>query len=88
MCSDHCGVKLRLKKCGSLSPVGLESNELVYEQTRHAALNGAVFDRTLRPVDFQGLERSVLLRELQEKWNAADTSRIAPSILPKISLRP
>jgi hypothetical protein len=27
------------------------------------ALNGAVFDRPLPPVDFQGLARSVLLRE-------------------------
>jgi hypothetical protein len=38
----------------------------VDERARHAALNdGAVFDRPLPPVDFQGLARSVLLREWQ-----------------------
>jgi hypothetical protein len=47
--------------------VGLEGNEIVDERTRHAALNGAVFERPLPPVDFQGLARSVLLREWQGK---------------------
>jgi hypothetical protein len=41
----------------------LEGNEIVDEQTRQAALNGAFFDRPLPPVDFQGLAKSVLLRE-------------------------
>jgi hypothetical protein len=43
--------------------VGLEGNEIVDERTRHVALNGAVFERPLPPVDFQGLTRSVLLGE-------------------------
>jgi hypothetical protein len=45
--------------------VGLEGIEILDERARHAALNGAVFERPLPPVDFQGLERSVLLREWQ-----------------------
>jgi hypothetical protein len=32
-------------------------------RARHAALNAAVFDRPLLPVDFQGSARSILLRE-------------------------
>jgi hypothetical protein len=44
---------------------GLEGIEIVDERARHAALNGAVFERPLPPVDSQGLERSVLLRERQ-----------------------
>jgi hypothetical protein len=51
-------------------------------------LNGAVFERPLLPVDFQGLARSVLLSEWQGKWDAADTGRFAHSILRKVSLRP
>jgi hypothetical protein len=66
--------------------VGLEGNELVDERARHAALFGAVFDRPFSPVDFQGWARSVLLREWQEKSDAADTGRFTHSILPKISL--
>jgi hypothetical protein len=62
------------------SNVGLEGNEL--------ALNDAVFYRPLLSVDFQGLARSVLLREWQGKLDAADTDRFAHSILPKVSLRP
>jgi hypothetical protein len=48
----------------------------------------------LPPIDFQGLARSVLLREWQGKWDAADTVghcrtlRFAQSILPRVSLRP
>jgi hypothetical protein len=39
-------------------------NEITEERARHAALNGAdVFERPLPLVDFQGLARSVLLRE-------------------------
>jgi hypothetical protein len=41
--------------------VGLEGNEIVDKRAQHAALNGAVFERSLAPVDFQGLARSVLL---------------------------
>jgi hypothetical protein len=33
--------------------VGLEGNEIVDERARHAALNGAVFDRPLPPVAFK-----------------------------------
>jgi hypothetical protein len=51
-------------------------------------LNGAVFERPLPPIDFQGLIRSVLLREWKEKWNAAYTGRFAHSMLLKVSLRP
>jgi hypothetical protein len=70
------------------SNVGLEGNKLVDERARHAALNGAVFDRPLPPIDFQGMARSVLLREWQRKWDAADIGRFAHSILPKVvSLR-
>jgi hypothetical protein len=36
------------------------------ERVRHA-FNGAVFERPLSPVDFQDLERSVLLRKWQGK---------------------
>jgi hypothetical protein len=49
--------------------MGLEVNEIAdeRERARHALLNGAVFERPLLPVDFQGLTRSVLLREWQGK---------------------
>jgi hypothetical protein len=66
--------------------VGLEGNKIVDERARHVALNGAVFEIPLTPMDFQGLARSVLLREWQGKWNVADTGRFAHSILPKVSL--
>jgi hypothetical protein len=56
---------------------GLEGNKIVDER-----------ERPLPPVDFQGLARSVLLREWQGKWDAADTGRYAHSIYPKVSLRP
>jgi hypothetical protein len=62
--------------------------DIVDERARNAAWNGAFFDRTLPPVDFQGLARSVLLREWQGKWDDADSGRFAHSILPKVSLRP
>jgi hypothetical protein len=70
------------------SHVGLEGNEIVDKRAWHVALNGAVFDRPLPSVDFQGLARSVLLREWQGKWDAAETGRFTHSILPKVSLRP
>jgi hypothetical protein len=50
-------------------------------------LNGAVSDTPLPPVDFQGLAISVLLREWQEKWDAADTGKFVHPILPKVSIR-
>jgi hypothetical protein len=68
--------------------VRLQGNEIVDERARHAALNGAVFERSLLLVDFQGLASSFLLREWQGKWDAADTGRFAHSILSKVSLRP
>jgi hypothetical protein len=67
---------------------GLEGDEIVDERARHAALNGSVFDRPFPPIDFQGLARSVLLREWQGKRDAADTGRFAHSILSRVSLRP
>jgi hypothetical protein len=46
--------------------VELGGNEIVEERARHAALNGAdVFEKPLPLVDFQGLARSILLREWQ-----------------------
>jgi hypothetical protein len=45
------------------------------------------FDRPLPPVDFQGLARSVLLRDWQGQWDAADPVRFTHFILPKVSLR-
>jgi hypothetical protein len=68
--------------------VGLEGNEIVDESARHAALNGAVFNRPLPLVDFQVLARFALLREWQKKWDAADNDRFAHSILPRVSIRP
>jgi hypothetical protein len=68
--------------------VRLEGNEIVDEGARHAALNSAVFERPLPPVDFLDLAKSVLLREWQGKWDAADTGGFTHSILPNISLRP
>jgi hypothetical protein len=70
------------------SHVEFEVNEILDERVRYPALNGTVFDRPLPPVDFQGLARSVLLREWQGKSDAADTGRFAHSILPKVSLWP
>jgi hypothetical protein len=67
------------------SHVALEGNDLVYKRAHNAALK--VFDRPLPSVDFQGLGKSVLLRELQEKWNAADTGRFSHFIHPKVHLR-
>jgi hypothetical protein len=68
--------------------LGLEGNEIVDKRAQHAALNGAVFERPLPPVDFQGLARSILLREWQGKWDAADIGKFTHFILPKDSLRP
>jgi hypothetical protein len=70
------------------SHVELEGNEILDERGRNAALNGAVFDRPLPPVDLKGPARSVLLREWQGKCDAADTGRFAHSILPRVFRRP
>jgi hypothetical protein len=48
-----------------------------------ALLNGAGFDRLLPPVDFQGLARSVLLKQWQGTCDAADTGRFTHFILPR-----
>jgi hypothetical protein len=66
------------------SHVRLKGNKLVDERARQAAWYGAVFDRPLLPVDFQGLARSVLLRKWQAKLNAVDIGRFTHSILPKV----
>jgi hypothetical protein len=89
MCSDLLEDGVEVEPMWIPSHVGLEGNEIVEERARHVALNGTVFDRPLPPVDFQGLARSVLLREWQVKLDAADTGRFAHSILtPKVSVRP
>jgi hypothetical protein len=88
MCSDLLEVGVEVEIMWIPSHVGHEGNEIVDKRARHAALNGVVFDEPLPPMDFQGLARSVLLREWQGKWDAADTGRFAHSILPKVSLRP
>jgi hypothetical protein len=87
MCSDLLEDGVEVKIMWILYQVGLKSNEIVDERARHAALNGAVFDRPLPPVDFQGLARSGMLREWQGKWDAADTGRFAHFILSRVSLR-
>jgi hypothetical protein len=51
------GVKVEIMKIQA--HVGLEGNEIVDKRARHAALIGAVFERQLPPVDYQGLPRSV-----------------------------
>jgi hypothetical protein len=66
MCSELLRNGVEAEKMWIPSHVGLEGNELVNKRARNAALNGAVC-RPLPPVDFQGLARSVLLREWQEK---------------------
>jgi hypothetical protein len=85
MCIDLLKDEVEVEIMWISAHVGLEGNEIVDERARHAALNGAVFERPLPPVDIQGLTRSVLLRECQGKWDAADTDRFTNSILPKDS---
>jgi ribonuclease HI len=55
MCSDllEDGVEVEIMFTWISSHVGLEGNEIVDERARHAALNGADFDRPLLPVDFR-----------------------------------
>jgi hypothetical protein len=52
---------------------------LMWVLSCHAKVNDTVFDRS-------SLARSVLLREWQRKWDAADTGRFSHSILPRILL--
>jgi hypothetical protein len=87
MCSDLLEDGVEVEIVWIPSYMGLKGNEIVDEQARHAALNGAVFDRKHPPVDIQGLVRSVLPREWQGKWDAADTGRFTHFILPRVSLR-
>jgi hypothetical protein len=86
MFSDLLEDRVEVERMWIPSHVRFEDNKIVGERARHAGLNGAVFDRPLSPVDFQGLARSILLREWQGKLNDADTDRFAHSILPKVSL--
>jgi hypothetical protein len=41
----------------------IKGNKIVDERSRHATLNGAVFEIPLLLVNFQGLARPFLLRE-------------------------
>jgi hypothetical protein len=69
------------------SHVGLKGNK--HEWLRHPALNDAVFEEVVYPpFDLKGLAKSVLLREWQGKWDAADIGRFAHSILPNVSIGP
>jgi ribonuclease HI len=63
MCSDLLEDGVEVQIMWIPVHVGLEGNEIVDERVRHAALNSAVFEVPLPPIDFQGLARSVLLRE-------------------------
>jgi hypothetical protein len=63
ICSDLLENVVEVEIMWIPSHVGLWGNELVHERAQHAALNGAVFDEPLPPVDFKGLVRSVLFRK-------------------------
>jgi ribonuclease HI len=52
MCSDLLEDGVAVEIMWIPSHVGLEDNEIVDKRARHAAINGAVFDRPLPPVDF------------------------------------
>jgi hypothetical protein len=67
MCSDLLKDGVDVEIMWIPPNVGLESNEIVDKRARHAALNDVVFERPLPSVDFQGLTRSVLLKEWQGK---------------------
>jgi hypothetical protein len=67
MCSDILWKIVEVAMMWIPCHVRLGGNNLVDERARYAALNGAVFDRPLSLVNFQGLARSVLLREWQGK---------------------
>jgi hypothetical protein len=62
MCKDLLEDAVEVEIMWITANMGQEGNEIVDERTRHAALNGAVFEKPLPPVDFRGLARSVLLR--------------------------
>jgi hypothetical protein len=87
MCNDLLEDGVEVEKMWIPAHVVFEGNEIVDARAWHAALIGAVFERPLSPVDFQGLARSVL-RDWLGKWDTADTVRYAHSILPKVSHRP
>jgi hypothetical protein len=65
MCSDLLEDGVEGEIMWIPADVRIEGNEIVDERARHAASNGAVFDRPLPPMGFQGLARSVLLKEWQ-----------------------
>jgi ribonuclease HI len=88
MCSDLLKDRVEVDIMWISAHEGLEGNEIVDERGQDTALNGAIFERPLLTVDFQGLAESVLLREWQEKKNATDTGRFTHFILSKVSLRP
>jgi ribonuclease HI len=88
MCSDLLEDGVEVEIMWIPAHVGLKGNDIVDERVRHMALNGAVFERPLPQVNFQGLASSVLLREWQGKWNAADTGRFTHYKLSRVSLRP
>jgi hypothetical protein len=67
MCSDLLEDGVEFEIMWILGHVELKCNEIVHERARHAALNGAVFESPLPLVNFQGLAKSVLLRECQGK---------------------
>jgi hypothetical protein len=69
MCSDLLEDGVEVEILWNPAHVGLEDNAIVDERARHTALNGAVFERPLLPVDFQGLARSVLMRVAGEVRN-------------------
>jgi hypothetical protein len=84
MCSDLLEDGVEVEIMWIPAHVKLEANEIMNERARHAALHVSVFERSLPPVDFQGLARFVL----QETLDSADTGQFTHSIIPKISLRP
>jgi hypothetical protein len=84
MCSDLLEDGVEVEIMWIPFHVGLKGNEIVDEQTRHAALNGVVFDRPLPPMDFKGLARSVLLREWQ---GGSETLRTLVDLLTPYSRR-
>jgi hypothetical protein len=65
MCCDLLEDRVEVDIMWILAHEGLEGNEIVDERGQHTLLNGAVFERPLPTVDFQGLAGSVLLREWQ-----------------------
>jgi hypothetical protein len=75
--ATYCGMEVEVEIMWFSSHVGFEGNVLVDKRARHAAQNGVVFDRPFPLVDFKILARSVVLREWQEKWYAADFGRFA-----------